>query len=127
MRNLLENARKYGGTQVLVEGFPSGDHFVVVVSDNGPGIPEDATGMIFEHFEQLSKGDARSSSGVGLGLPIARRLARAMGGDVWFERRFPTGSRFCFSITVTPDAHERVMASRDAAGVAERQPVRPGT
>jgi hypothetical protein len=33
-----------------------------------------------------------------LGLPIARSLARAMGGDVWYERRFPTGSRFCFSL-----------------------------
>jgi signal transduction histidine kinase len=56
---------------------------------------------IFEHFEQLSKGDARSSSGIGLGLPIARRLARAMGGDVWYERRFPTGSRFCFSLPLS--------------------------
>ncbi|HLU31696.1 MAG TPA: ATP-binding protein, partial [Acidimicrobiia bacterium] len=57
--------------------------------------------QIFEHFEQLSKGDARSSSGIGLGLPIARRLARAMGGDVWYERRFPTGSRFCFSLPLS--------------------------
>ncbi|GIU91468.1 MAG: hypothetical protein KatS3mg011_0374 [Acidimicrobiia bacterium] len=113
VRNLLENARKYGGEQVLVEGFPYGDHFVVVISDNGPGVPDDAVNLIFEHFEQLSKGDSRSSSGIGLGLPIARRLARAMGGDVWYERRFPTGSRFCFSITVSPEAHERVMAQRE--------------
>jgi hypothetical protein len=35
---------------------------------------------------------------MGLGLPIARRLARAMGGDVWYERRFPTGARFCYSL-----------------------------
>jgi|FLYL01.1.fsa_nt_gi signal transduction histidine kinase len=113
VRNLLENARKYGGEQVLVEGFPYGDHFVVVISDNGPGVPDQAVNLIFEHFEQLSKGDSRSSSGIGLGLPIARRLARAMGGDVWYERRFPTGSRFCFSITVSPEAHERVMAQRE--------------
>ncbi|MCZ6737111.1 MAG: ATP-binding protein, partial [Actinobacteria bacterium] len=53
---------------------------------------------VFENFEQLSKGDAREGSGIGLGLPIARRLARAMGGDVWYERRFPTGSRFCYSL-----------------------------
>jgi signal transduction histidine kinase len=115
IRNLLENARKYGGDQVLVEGFPYGDHYVVVVSDNGPGVPDEAVTVIFEHFEQLSKGDARSASGIGLGLPIARRLARAMGGDVWYERRFPTGSRFCFSLTVTPQA----LAERTAA--AEKQ------
>ncbi len=101
VRNLLENARKYGGEQVLVEGFGHGDHYVVVVADNGPGVPEGLSERIFEHFEQLSKGDARSSSGIGLGLPIARRLARAMGGDVWYERRFPTGSRFCFSLPLS--------------------------
>jgi signal transduction histidine kinase len=102
VRNLMENARKYGGEQVLVEGFSYGDHYVVVVADNGPGVPDASIEQIFEHFEQLSKGDARSSSGIGLGLPIARRLARAMGGDVWYERRFPTGSRFCFSLPLTP-------------------------
>lgn len=101
VRNLLENARKYGGEQVLVEGFGYGDHYVIVVADNGPGVPEMAAEQIFEHFEQLSKGDSRSSSGIGLGLPIARRLARAMGGDVWYERRFPTGSRFCFSVPLS--------------------------
>ena len=102
VRNLMENDRKYGGEQVLVEGFGYGDHYVVVVADNGPGVPDTSVERIFEHFEQLSKGDARSSSGIGLGLPIARRLARAMGGDVWYERRFPTGSRFCFSLPLTP-------------------------
>lgn len=121
IRNLLENARKYGGDQVLVEGFPYGEHYVVVVSDNGPGVPDDAVNLIFEHFEQLSKGDARSSSGIGLGLPIARRLARAMGGDVWYERRFPTGSRFCFSLTITEAASERIEAERRAAEEAEAE------
>jgi signal transduction histidine kinase len=119
IRNLLENAAKYGGDQVLVEGFPYGDHFIVVVSDNGPGVPDENVNSIFEHFEQLSKGDSRSSTGLGLGLPIARKLARAMGGDVWYERRFPTGSRFCFSITQTEDAQERILAEQDAARQAQ--------
>jgi signal transduction histidine kinase len=114
IRNLMENARKYGGNQVLVEGFPYGEHFVLIIADNGVGVPETHTNVIFEHFEQMSKGDSRSSSGIGLGLPIARRLARAMGGDVWYERRFPTGSRFCFSITLTPEAHDRIMAEQAA-------------
>ena len=113
VRNLLENARKYGGDDVLIEGFDYGDHFVVVVSDNGPGVPDPSIQKIFEHFEQVSKGDARSSSGIGLGLPIARRLARAMGGDVWYERRFPTGSRFCLSLTLSPAAAERVARERE--------------
>ncbi|HEX6221830.1 MAG TPA: HAMP domain-containing sensor histidine kinase [Acidimicrobiia bacterium] len=98
LRNVMENARKYGGDQILVEGFVLGDQYLIIVSDNGPGVPDPETQKVFEDFEQLSKGDARDSSGMGLGLPIARRLARAMGGDVWYERRFPTGARFCYSL-----------------------------
>jgi signal transduction histidine kinase len=115
LRNLLENARKYGGDQVLVEGFPYGEHYVIVVSDNGPGVPDEAVALVFEHFEQLSKGDSRSASGIGLGLPIARRLARAMGGDVWYERRFPMGSRFCFSITQTQEIADRIQQEQEEA------------
>jgi len=96
-RNLLENARKYGGDQVLIAGERMGDEYKVVIADNGPGIPVEDRQRIFEHFEQAVKGDARSE-GVGLGLPIARKLARAMGGDLWFEPRFPTGAQFLFTI-----------------------------
>lgn len=110
LRNLLENARKYGGDQVLIEGEPQGDLYRVVVSDNGPGIPEADQERIFEHFEQVTKGDARSDQGVGLGLPIARTLTRAMGGDLWYESRFPTGSQFCFTIRLA-----RISAPTDVA------------
>lgn len=99
VRNLLENARKYGGDQILIDGFSMGSQYVIIISDNGPGIPDESMRTIFENFEQLSKGGGRTASGLGLGLPIARRLARAMGGEVWLERRFPTGSRFCFSVS----------------------------
>lgn len=98
VRNLMDNAHKYGGDQIMVEGFVMGDQYLIIISDNGPGVPDDETRKVFENFEQVSKGDARESSGIGLGLPIARRLARVMGGDVWYERRFPTGSRFCYSL-----------------------------
>ena len=98
IRNLMENARKYGGDQIMVEGFVMGDQYLIIISDNGPGVPDEETQKVFENFEQLSKGDARESTGIGLGLPIARRLARAMGGEVWYERRFPTGARFCYSL-----------------------------
>jgi signal transduction histidine kinase len=98
IRNLMENARKYGGDQVMVEGFVMGDQYLIVISDNGPGVPDEETQRVFENFEQLSKGDTREATGIGLGLPIARKLARAMGGEVWYERRFPTGARFCYSL-----------------------------
>ena len=104
VRNLCENARKYGGDQILVEASPVGNLVMVVVSDDGPGVPPGDQERIFEHFEQLTKGDSRREDGIGLGLPIARRLARSMGGDLWYENRFPTGSRFCFTLPLaTPD------------------------
>ncbi len=117
LRNLLDNARKYGGDQVLVEGAMVGEEYMVVVSDNGPGVPPAERDVIFRHFEQLSKGDARSNQGIGLGLPIARQLAKAMGGDVWHETRFPTGSRFCFTLDIRPDQ----ATSAEVSYTAERR------
>lgn len=98
VRNLMENARKYGGNQIMSEGSVMGDQYLVIISDNGPGVPDLEALKVFENFEQVSKGDTREATGFGLGLPIARRLARHMGGDVWYERRFPTGARFCYSL-----------------------------
>ncbi len=101
LRNLLENARKYGGDQVLIEGELSGPGlYTVSVSDNGRGVSIDDRERIFQHFEQLSSGDARIQQGVGLGLPIARKLARAMGGDLWYEDRFPMGAKFRFTVPI---------------------------
>ncbi len=102
LRNLLENARKYGGDQVLIEGeLSAAGLYKVVVSDNGSGVEPRDQERIFQHFEQLSKGDGRLQQGFGLGLPIARKLARAMGGDLWYEDRFPVGAKFCFTVTVS--------------------------
>ena len=121
VRNLMENARKYGGDQIMVEGFVVGDQYTVIISDNGPGLADDDTLRIFENFEQVSKGDAREATGIGLGLPIARRLARFMGGDVWYERRFPTGARFCYSLPLRRPAvnGDDKGADVDALGVVE--------
>jgi len=101
LRNLFENAMKYGGDQVLIEGSPYGRRYLIVVSDNGPGIQDEEVDRMFVRFEQRSKGDARSDQGIGLGLPIALQLTQAMGGDLWYEHRFPTGSRFCFTVALS--------------------------
>ena len=113
LRNLLENAKKYGGDEVLIDGeLYAPGLYRVGISDNGSGIDEKDRDRIFKHFEQLSAGDARIQQGVGLGLPIARKLSRAMGGDLWYEDRFPVGSRFCFSVTLpTGRSHQEISAA----------------
>ena len=104
LRNLIENAHKYGGDQILVEGELAGPGtYQISVSDNGKGVAREDQERIFGHFEQLSTGDARQEQGVGLGLPIARKLVRAMGGDLWYEDRFPVGAKFCFTINLADD------------------------
>jgi signal transduction histidine kinase len=121
LRNLLENAQKYGGDQVLIDGELAGPGtYKLSVSDNGKGVAADDQERIFGHFEQLSTGDGRLEQGVGLGLPIARKLARAMGGDLWYEDRFPVGAKFCFTINLADDrSQEGSSASAEALLVRE--------
>ena len=105
LRNLMENASKYGGNEVYIFGEERREGtYTVIVADNGTGVVEADRQRIFEHFEQLSSGDARLEQGVGLGLPIAKKLATAMGGDLWYEDRFPVGAQFCFDVDMVKEA-----------------------
>lgn len=98
LRNLLDNARKYGGDRVGIEAFQRGESFVIAVTDNGPGIREEDRERIFEQFEQVSQGDDRTASGLGLGLAVTKKLVETMDGEVWYEPGFPVGTRFCFTL-----------------------------
>lgn len=82
IRNLLSNAHKYGGEKVSVTLTQVADIVRVVVHDDGAGVAPGDEERIFERFE----GTAKGSGGYGLGLPIARDLAQAMGGDLRYER-----------------------------------------
>lgn len=107
LRNLLENARKYGGDRVSVEAERREDQWLVVVADDGPGVPIEYRERIFGRFEQVPSGHTRLASGFGLGLSVVKHLVEAMGGEVWYEPGFPIGARFCFTL---PAADERAAA-----------------
>jgi signal transduction histidine kinase len=85
VRNLLTNANRYGGGKVRIEISTSDDRAVLVVTDNGQGVPEIEAEHIFDPYYRLRTEDTRPES-VGLGLAVARQLARLMDGDLVYRR-----------------------------------------
>ncbi len=81
LRNLLENAVRYGGGTITVDAGLDGSWLTVVVADDGNLAAEDHE-RIFEPYEQTEDVASRSPSGVGIGLYVSRLLARLMGGDL---------------------------------------------
>ena len=73
LENLVDNALKYGGSAEISASY-AGGRAVITVKDEGPGIPEDKLGEVFEPFVRLQSNEA-SAAGVGLGLAIAKTLA----------------------------------------------------
>lgn len=84
--NLVGNALKYGES-VVVSVHPGAGLAEVVVADDGPGIREDKLDSVFEPFVRGEDSRNRETGGVGLGLTIARSIARAHGGDVTLRNR----------------------------------------
>jgi signal transduction histidine kinase len=79
---LIENACRYGRSRVDLSVEPNGDAVEFLVSDDGPGLSPDESDRIFEPGFRGGAGSAAEHQGAGLGLALARRLARAVGGDV---------------------------------------------
>ena len=86
VRNLIENAVKYG-ERADVRIDVVADHVAIVVADRGPGIPADQVEKVFDAFTRLEVSRNRDTGGVGLGLALARSIARDAGGDVTLVSR----------------------------------------
>jgi signal transduction histidine kinase len=81
---ILDNASKFTpeGGHVGVRVRVLDNAYELVVADTGPGIPPERADRIFEPFYQVDGSPTRAHGGVGVGLAIARRVARGLGGDV---------------------------------------------
>jgi signal transduction histidine kinase len=85
IRNLLSNAIRYGGDRIMVDVVALDGTVLLAVSDNGLGVAPSEHDRIFEAYE-IAHDPGSQPSSVGLGLAVARRLARLMGGDLTYER-----------------------------------------
>ncbi len=101
--NLLDNAIKYtveGGISVSCK--IAQNRARIEIADTGPGVPLDRQAAIFEDFVQLDNAERSQTKGLGLGLAIARRLAKLMDGDVGVRPGAQVGSVFWIELPMTP-------------------------
>lgn len=101
LRNLLENARRYGGDEVTGTLMQLPQGVELRVCDRGPGVPEAYRERVFEPFFRLP-GHAEREGGVGLGLSLVRQIAEQHGGQVRCEARAGGGSCFVLTLPMPP-------------------------
>jgi len=95
--NLLANAFKYtpaGGRVGVAAELRPPDRLLITVADTGPGIPAERKEDVFLRFRRGPDDDVRHPGGAGIGLALARELARVAGGDLTLDTVAPEGARF---------------------------------
>jgi len=115
--NVVDNALKYGrGAPVAARASAHADRVELRVVDSGPGVPRDAAAGLFTPFQRL--GDRQVTSGVGLGLSVARGFTEAMGGTLTAEDTPGGGLTVVISLPAVPSGGR----SGDQADLPEPRP-----
>lgn len=107
--NLVDNACKYGADDriraVQLSAKQAGNRVEILVRDHGPGLSAGARRALFRPFSKSDQAAAESAPGVGLGLALCRRLARAMGGELNLDPAATPGATFCLTLPrASPDS-----------------------
>jgi len=104
LRNYVDNACKYASPETVEVHVAAEDEAVVLrVCDGGDGVSDLFEPRLFDRFSRSEEHAAAGTPGVGLGLAIVRELARANGGDAWYERNDPCGACFCLRLPLATD------------------------
>ncbi|HEX8928200.1 MAG TPA: HAMP domain-containing sensor histidine kinase, partial [Actinomycetota bacterium] len=128
LTNLLDNAARHSpeGVPIRLEARRQGAHAVVAIQDEGPGVPLAERERVFERFIRLDDDSAsRRGGGVGLGLYVARRLARAQGGDLRIGEPVGAdrGARFELLLPLAADPDPAAEPTLATSGVLSADPV----
>jgi two-component system, OmpR family, sensor histidine kinase BaeS len=113
IENLLDNARKYGGSLTTVSAQKGVYSWSLSVADLGSGFPASQADSLFDPFERNERG--ATTHGSGLGLAIARRLARRMSGDLTASSDGPgKGAVFTLTLPLADETHSAPVHTRSA-------------
>ncbi len=100
LANLADNARKYGRPPFALTITSTARRVTLALSDHGPGLAPDARARLFTPFARSAEAAAGDAPGVGLGLALCRRLARAQGGDLTVDDGPAGGVRAVLTLRV---------------------------
>jgi signal transduction histidine kinase len=100
VRNLLSNSRRHAGPdgRVALSAKADGESLLVIVEDDGPGIPPGQRERVFDRFHRSEPSRNRGSGGSGLGLGIARSIVELHGGRIWVDDSSLGGARVSFQL-----------------------------
>jgi signal transduction histidine kinase len=103
LSNLIGNAMKFTprGGMITFRAESRDSSVMIAVADNGPGIPKENLGDIFNPYWQAKR---TARLGAGLGLPIAKGIVESHGGEIWVQSEPGKGTKFSFTLPVVVDA-----------------------
>lgn len=100
--NIMNNAIQYTpkGSHIELRGLQVGDKVQIIVSDDGPGIPDSCQKHLFDLFYTAGQGKADCQRGLGLGLNLCQAIVAMHGGGITVSDHKPSGTMFQFSLPV---------------------------
>lgn len=115
--NLISNASKFSpsGGEVIVLAYIEGTNVRISVGDEGPGIPSEFEGRIFEKFAQADSSDQRQKGGTGLGLAICKEIVDRHDGQIAYSTEVGEGTTFYFDLPVQDVPVDEVAEDEETA------------
>lgn len=126
VNNLVENAIKYTPKgEVIVDVTGDDAHVTISIKDSGIGIPAEDMPHLFQKFYRVDNKDTREIGGTGLGLYLVRRLAETLGGRVWAESVYGSGSTFFVELPRVSSSEATQIVEQAGMQAAVAPPVAP--